>query len=71
MIQPSRRVANYHYAIRNIVAAAEVLERRGRQVTYLNIGDPQAFGFRPPMHVVEPVQKRCEITSRATHIHAA
>ncbi|HEV8137611.1 MAG TPA: aminotransferase class I/II-fold pyridoxal phosphate-dependent enzyme [Pyrinomonadaceae bacterium] len=57
MIQPSRRVANYHYAIRNIVAAAEVLERRGRHVTYLNIGDPQAFGFRPPMHVVEPVQK--------------
>ncbi len=57
MIQPSRRVANYHYAIRNIVAAAEVLERRGRHVTYLNIGDPQAFGFRPPMHVVEAVQK--------------
>ena len=57
MIQPSRRVANYHYAIRNIVAAAEVLERRGRHVTYLNIGDPQAFGFRPPMHVVESVQK--------------
>jgi len=57
MIQPSRRVANYHYAIRNIVAAAEVLERRGRRVTYLNIGDPQAFGFRPPKHVVEPVQK--------------
>ena len=57
MIEPSRRVANYHYAIRNIVAAAEVLERRGRHVTYLNIGDPQAFGFRPPMHVVEAVQK--------------
>src|SRR5215470_14097648 len=57
MIQPTRRVANYQYAIRNIVAAAEVLERRGRQVTYLNIGDPQVFGFRPPPHIVEPVQR--------------
>jgi len=57
MIQPSRRVANYHYAIRNIVGAAEVLEHAGRLVTYLNIGDPQVFGFRPPPHVVEPVQK--------------
>ncbi len=24
-----------------------------RPVTYLNIGDPQAYGFRPPAHVVE------------------
>ena len=57
MINPSRRIASYQYAIRNIVAAAEVLERAGRKVTYLNIGDPQVFGFRPPLHVVEPVQR--------------
>jgi alanine-synthesizing transaminase len=57
MINPTRRAANYQYAIRNIVGAAEVLERAGRRVTYLNIGDPQIFGFRPPSHVVEPVQK--------------
>src|SRR5262245_10622267 len=57
MIHPTSRVANYQYAIRNIVAAAEVLEQRGRRVTYLNIGDPQVFGFRPPAHVIEPVQK--------------
>jgi aspartate/methionine/tyrosine aminotransferase len=57
MIIPSSRTARFHYAIRNIVSAAEVLERSGRQVTYLNIGDPQAFGFRPPGHVVEAVQR--------------
>jgi alanine-synthesizing transaminase len=57
MINPSRRIASYQYAIRNIVAAAEVLERAGRKVTYLNIGDPQVFGFHPPPHVVEPVQR--------------
>jgi alanine-synthesizing transaminase len=57
MITPSRRTTNFSYAIRNIVQAAERLERAGREVTYLNIGDPQAFGFRPPTHVVEAVQR--------------
>ncbi|HYP53470.1 MAG TPA: hypothetical protein VEQ42_08010 [Pyrinomonadaceae bacterium] len=54
-IIPSRKTAQFHYAIRNIVGAAEERERSGRQVVYLNIGDPQAYGFRPPPHVVEPV----------------
>ena len=53
MIRPSRRTAQFSYAIRNIVGAAEERERAGRAVTYLNIGDPQAYGFRPPAHVVE------------------
>lgn len=57
MITPSTRTTNFSYAIRNIVQAAEVLERSGRRVSYLNIGDPQAFGFRPPPHVIEAVQR--------------
>src|SRR5687768_799147 len=56
-INPSERTANFHYAIRNIVSAAEALERKGRRVIHLNIGDPQAFGFRPPAHVVEAVAR--------------
>lgn len=57
MINPSRKTSNFHYAIRNVVRAAEKLEREGRQVLYLNIGDPQVFGFCPPEHVVEAVQR--------------
>src|SRR5215472_7508768 len=57
IITPSRRTAKFHYAIRNVVRAAEKLEREGRQVTYLNIGDPQAFGFRPPALVTEAVAR--------------
>lgn len=57
IIIPSRRTAKFHYAIRNVVRAAEKLEREGRQVTYLNIGDPQAFGFRPPDLVVDAVTR--------------
>ena len=57
MISPSTRTVNFHYAIRNLVSAAEALERNGRKVIYLNIGDPQAYGFRPPAHVVEAVTR--------------
>ena len=57
MISPSIRTANFHYAIRNLVSAAEAQERAGRRVVYLNIGDPQAYGFRPPVHVVEAVAR--------------
>jgi alanine-synthesizing transaminase len=55
MISPSNRTVNFHYAIRNLVSAAEALERAGRRVIYLNIGDPQAYGFHPPAHIVEAV----------------
>lgn len=57
MISPSIRTANFHYAIRNLVSAAEVLERAGGSIIYLNIGDPQAYGFRPPVHIVEAVTR--------------
>jgi alanine-synthesizing transaminase len=56
-IVPAVRTRQFHYAIRNIVGAAEARERRGGRVIYLNIGDPQAYGFRPPPHVVEPVAR--------------
>lgn len=57
MMHPSERAANFHYAIRNVVSAAEVLERQGRRVIHLNIGDPQAFGFKPPPDVIEAVER--------------
>ena len=57
MIVPSHRTENFVYAIRNVVSAAEALARRGREVIYLNIGDPQAFGFHPPDNVIEAVTR--------------
>lgn len=57
MIHPSDRADNFNYAIRNVVRPAEALERKGRRVIYLNIGDPQAFGFRPPDFVIEAVNQ--------------
>jgi alanine-synthesizing transaminase len=56
-IPVARRVNNFTYAIRNIVAEAKAVEATGRTVRYLNIGDPIPFGFVTPPHLVEAVVK--------------
>lgn len=49
------RVQGFSYAIRNIVAEAKAVERRGMTVDYLNIGDPIPFGFETPKPLVAAV----------------
>ena len=56
-IPAAPRVAGFVYAIRNIVAEAKKVEAAGRQVRYLNIGDPITFGFRTPPHMIEAVER--------------
>src|SRR5262245_6269477 len=56
-IRTARRVDRFTYAIRNIVAEAKKVEQSGRTVRYLNIGDPNQFGFTTPAHLVEAVAK--------------
>jgi alanine-synthesizing transaminase len=52
-IPVASRVDRFSYAIRNIVAETRAVEARGKRVRYLNIGDPVAFGFRTPEHLIE------------------
>ena len=47
----SKKVAGVEYAIRDIVSAAREIEKTGKKVDYLNIGDPVQFGFQPPDNV--------------------
>ncbi|PVX27341.1 MAG: alanine aminotransferase [Candidatus Bathyarchaeum sp.] len=49
----SKRVQNLEYAIRDVVGHARELEKKGRDVIYLNIGDPLLFDFETPEHVKE------------------
>ena len=56
-ISVAARVDRFSYAIRNIVAEARSVEARGLRVRYLNIGDPVAFGFQPPPHLIEAAVK--------------
>src|SRR3954470_3068690 len=52
-IPVASRVNRFSYAIRNIVAEAKAVEARGTRVRYLNIGDPVAFGFQTPAHLID------------------
>ncbi|HET6458316.1 MAG TPA: aminotransferase class I/II-fold pyridoxal phosphate-dependent enzyme [Nitrosopumilaceae archaeon] len=47
----SQRVTGVEYAIRDITLSAKKLEKQGQKITYLNIGDPVAYGFQPPENV--------------------
>jgi len=47
----SKKVAGVEYAIRDIVFAARKLQKQGRKVEYLNIGDPVQYGFQTPENV--------------------
>ena len=56
-IRTARRVDRFTYAIRNIVAEARKVEQGGTKVRYLNIGDPNQFGFLTPPHLIEAVER--------------
>jgi alanine-synthesizing transaminase len=56
-IRTAKRVDRFTYAIRNIVTEAKKVEAAGTRVRYLNIGDPNQFGFLTPPHLIDAVVK--------------
>jgi alanine-synthesizing transaminase len=56
-IPTADRVHRFRYAIRSIVGEARKVEAAGTRVHYLNIGDPVAFGFDTPPHLLAAVEK--------------
>jgi alanine-synthesizing transaminase len=56
-IPVAARLNRFSYAIRNIVVEAQRVEASGRRVRYLNIGDPVAFGFHTPPHMIAAVER--------------
>lgn len=57
MINPAERTLNVEYAIRDILKTAEEAKAAGRQLLYLNIGDPIAYDFKTPQHMIEACYK--------------
>ena len=55
IIQPARKVAGIKYAVRDIVSVAQEAAAAGREMLYLNIGDPNIFDYETPEIVVEAV----------------
>ena len=56
-IPVAARVNSFTYAIRNIVVEAKRVEAAGMRVRYLNVGDPVAFGFQTPAHLIAAVER--------------
>lgn len=56
-IPVAQRVGQFSYAIRNIVSEAKRVEASGLRVRYLNVGNPPPFGFQPPPHLIEAVER--------------
>jgi len=53
MIMASDRTKQINYAIRDVVLPARELEKKGKKVLHLNIGDPNKYDFDTPKHMKE------------------
>jgi alanine-synthesizing transaminase len=52
-IIPAKRTDNITYAVRDIVVLANEVAKSGKEMLYLNIGDPNIYDFTPPEHLVK------------------
>jgi len=53
MIRPAERALHVEYAIRDILLVADKAKAAGKELLYLNIGDPMIFDFRTPRHIID------------------
>ncbi|MCE5304256.1 aminotransferase class I/II-fold pyridoxal phosphate-dependent enzyme [bacterium] len=56
-IIPARRTENVNYAIRDITVLADQIKKLGKEMYYLNIGDPNFYDFVTPPEIIEAVHK--------------
>jgi len=56
-IKPAVRTENITYAVRDIVVLANEVAKTGKEMLYLNIGDPNLYDFEPPRALVEATYK--------------
>ena len=53
VIKPAVRTENITYAVRDVIILASEVAKTGKEMLYLNIGDPNIFDFEPPKHLIE------------------
>ena len=56
-IVAARRTENIRYAVRDVVLTAREAAAAGKELLYLNIGDPLQFDFQTPPHIVDAICK--------------
>jgi len=57
VIKAAVRTENITYAVRDILSVANEAAKAGKEMLYLNIGDPNIYDFEPPKHLVEAAYK--------------
>lgn len=57
IIEAAARTRDIKYAVRDIVVLANQVAQTGKEMLYLNIGDPNIYGFEPPKHLIESTYK--------------
>ncbi len=56
MVKVAKRLEKFEYAIRDVVAVAQELEKKGKKITYLSIGDTAKY-FETPEHIKKAFTK--------------
>ncbi len=57
-VKPAERTLNVRHAVRDLVPIAQEVEKSGKKVIYLNIGDPIRYDFRTPEHIWKAINGR-------------
>ncbi len=52
-IAAARRTKNITYAVRDVLLIADEVAKSGKEMLYLNIGDPNIYDFVPPKHMID------------------
>jgi len=60
MFKATERTRSVEYAIRDVLAFAKKLEKKGKKIIYLNIGDPCKYDFDTPEYVKKALIKAVE-----------
>ena len=52
-IAAAERTNNITYAVRDVLLIADEVAKSGKEMLYLNIGDPNIYDFAPPKHMID------------------
>jgi alanine-synthesizing transaminase len=56
-IIPSLKTENVKYAIRDITVLASQVAKTGKEMLYINIGDPNVYDWKTPKHIIDATYK--------------
>ncbi len=65
-LRPAHRTNEVKYAIRDITVLANKVAKTGKEMLYLNIGDPNVYDHETPRHLIDAIYKAMLENKRCT-----